>query len=152
MNFFDKIADKMFRKQWNIGLAKVDIADVIKNKDYNPDYKWIAINEPHRFFADPFIFKAPDGNINIIYEDYSVDDQYGKISLTAVDANFRPLFSKLMLDTRSHLSYPNVFLHNSKTYVIPESSKNGHVTCYEYDFVTNSLINGKNIIQNLPLL
>jgi hypothetical protein len=152
MNFFDKIADKMFRKQWTIGLAKVDVIDIIKNKKYNPDYKWLAINAPNRFFADPFIFKTPEGSINVIYEDFSVEDQYGKISLTAVDSNFRPVFSKQVLDTRSHLSYPNVFVHNYKTYIIPESSKSGHVTCYEYDFITNSLINGKNIIQNLPLL
>src|SRR6478736_1851703 len=104
MNFFDKITDKMFRKQWNIGLAKIDVIDIIKNKKYDPDYKWLAINAPHRFFADPFIFKTPEGKINVIYEDYSIDDQYGKISVTSVDSNFRPVFSKQVLDTRSHLS------------------------------------------------
>ncbi len=152
MNIFDKIADKMFRKQWNIGLAKIDVAELIRNKTFNPDFKWLPITTPDRFFADPFIFKSPDGNLNVIYEDFSVGDQYGKISLTSVDANFRPVFTKQMLDTRSHLSYPNVFIQNGKTYIMPEASKGGHVVWYEFDFITNSLINGKTLIQNLPLL
>lgn len=152
MNVFDKIADKMFRKQWNIGLAKVNITELISKKTVIPEYKWLSIKTPDRFFADPFIFKTPEGTLNVIYEDFSVDDQYGKISLTTVDDNFKAVFTKEMLDTKSHLSYPNVFLENGKTYIIPESSKSGHVTCYEYDFGSKSLVNARNIIQNLPLL
>ena len=152
MNFFDKITDKMFRKQWNIGLARIDITQLLNKTTYAPDYKWLPIDTLNRFYADPFIFKSNDGNINVIYEDFSVEDQYGKISLTTVDENFRPIFTKGMLDTQSHLSYPNVFIEYGKTYIIPESSKSGHVTCYEYDFETSSLINARNIIQNLPLL
>ncbi|MEO6669132.1 MAG: hypothetical protein ABIN36_06630 [Ferruginibacter sp.] len=152
MNIIDKIADKMFRKQWNIGLARIDVNQLLNKNTYAPDYKWLPIGTANRFFADPFIFKNHDGNINVIYEDFSVDDQYGKISLTIVDDHFHPLFTKQILDTQSHLSYPNVFTENGKTYIIPESSKSGHVTCYEYDFASRSLISAKNIIQNLPLL
>jgi hypothetical protein len=152
MNIFYKIADKLFIKQWNIGLARISMEELIHKKNYNPDYRWIPIHNTKRFFADPFIFKNGDGHINVIYEDYSLDDQYGKISLTTVDENFRPIHTKEMLDTRSHLSYPNVFLENGKTFIIPESSKSGHVTCYEYDFVNKKLTNAKNIIKNLPLL
>ena len=142
----------MFRKQWHIGLARIDVGELISNSQYNPDYKWLPIKTPNRFFADPFIFRTPEGNINVIYEDFSVDDLYGKISLATVDEQFRPVFNKEMLDTGSHLSYPNVFLENDKTYIIPESSKNGHVISYEYDFESKSLINPIKIIQNLPLL
>src|SRR4051812_14459487 len=130
MNLFYKIADKLFIKQWNIGLAKVNVNDLVSKRNLNPDYKWIPINNIKRFFADPFIFKNDDGHINVIYEDYSLDDQYGKISLTIVDENFKPVVTKEMLDTRSHLSYPNVFTEKGKTFIIPESSKSGHVTCY----------------------
>lgn len=152
MNLFNKIADKLFIKQWSIGLARVNMEQIISSKNLTPDYKWLPIGNIKRFYADPFIFKNTDGNINVIYEDYSVDDQYGKISLTSLDENFRPVFTKEMLDTGSHLSYPNVFLEEGKTFIIPESSKSGHVTCYEYDFANKQLTNAKNIIQNLPLL
>ena len=152
MNFFDRLTDKMFIKQWNIGLAKVDIREFLTKRNYKPKYKWLPISAPTRFFADPFIFKTPEGLINVIYEDYSAKDQYGKISLTTVDNDFRPVFSKEMLDTQSHLSYPNVFLEDGKTYIIPEASKSGNVTCYEYDFHGKTLVNAKHIIKGLPLL
>lgn len=152
MNIIEKITDKLFRKQWHVGLAKIDIADIILKKSYPVDYKWLPIKTADRFYADPFIFKSPEGQIHVIYEDFSVDDLYGKISLTIVDEQLKPVFTKEMLDTKSHLSYPNVFIEDGKTYIIPEASKSGNVTCYEFDFDTKSLINGKTIVQNLPLL
>ncbi|MBS1741500.1 MAG: hypothetical protein JST81_00580 [Bacteroidetes bacterium] len=153
MNLFQKITDKLFVKQWNVGLARVDMKELLSSNKYSPDFKWIPIDNVKRFYADPFIFKnGNDGEINVIYEDYSLDDQYGKISLTTVDKDFEPLHSKEILDTRSHLSYPNVFVENGTTYIIPEASKSGHVTSYEFDFDNKRLINPKNIIQNLPLL
>ena len=139
-------------KQWNIGMAKINLKEFIALKNSNVNYKWLPINNPNRFFADPFIFKTLDGNINVIYEDFSASDQYGKISLTTVNKQFEPLETVSILDTQSHLSYPNVFVENNKTYIIPEASKSGKVICYEYDFTTSSLVNGKTIIENLPLL
>ena len=150
MNFLDRIADKMFMKQWNVGLAKINVHELITSRNYNPEYKWLPIGNTGRFFADPFIFKTTDGNINVIYEDFSAQDQYGKISLTTVNEQFQPVFTKEILDTGSHLSYPNVFVDGNKTYIIPEASKSGQVTCYEYDFASRALANGKNIIQNMP--
>ncbi|MEO7523625.1 MAG: hypothetical protein ABIT58_05985 [Ferruginibacter sp.] len=139
-------------KQWNVGLAKVDVSALIYKENYAPEYKWLPINALNRFYADPFIFRSTDGNINVIYEDFTAGDQYGKISMTTVDEHFKPILTTGMLDTKSHLSYPNVFKENGKTYIIPEASKSGHVTCYEFDFATRSLVNPRNIIQNLPLL
>ena len=152
MNVFDKITDKFFRKQWNVGLARIDINELFTNKDYSPNYKWLPINGNERFFADPFLIKSPDGKISVLYEDFHVDDQYGKISLVTVDEQFKPVYAKVLLDTRSHLSYPTVYEKDGKTYIIPEASKSGHVTLYEYDHATKSLINQKNIIQNIRLL
>lgn len=151
MNIFDRIADKMFRKQWNIGFAKADIGDIIVHRRL-PDFKWLPIQKPHRFFADPFIFKTPEGTLNVIYEDYSSDEQYGKISLAKLDDRFKPLSSKLILDTGSHLSYPNVFRREGKTFVMPEASKGGDLICYEYDFAKDALVNPRTVMANEPLL
>ncbi len=139
-------------KQWNIGLARVDIAALIHNGNHDIEYKWLPMKASDRFFADPFIFKNEDGNINIIYEDYSYGDQYGKISLTTVDHKFNPVFQKEMLDTQSHLSYPYVFVEAGKTYILPEASKTGVLSCYEYDFERKELVNKMDIIKGLPLL
>ncbi|MCP9751049.1 hypothetical protein [Ferruginibacter sp. HRS2-29] len=151
MNFLQKIYDKLTVKQWNIGLARVDIRELIRNKESNIEYTWLPAGPAKRFFADPFIFRNDDGNINVIYEDFSNDDQYGKVSITTVDKDFRPLFTKEILDTKSHLSYPNAFVAEGKTYVMPESSMSGAILRYEYDFAKKELKNAITII-NEPLL
>lgn len=152
MRLFNALIDKLYIKQWNIGLVRANIKDIIEKGQGDLKYHWLPAEKDTRFFADPFIFKNPDGNINVIYEDYTYSDQYGKISMTMVDKDFKPLMSRELLDTQSHLSYPNVFHENGKTYIIPEASKGGHLYSYEYDFENHRLINRKMIMENVPLL
>jgi hypothetical protein len=78
-----------------------------------------------KFYADPFLLSSKDGNFKIIFEDYTFDDDYGKISLMTLDKSFRQVNHKILLDTKSHLSYPFVFTENNKTYVFPEAGKSG---------------------------
>jgi hypothetical protein len=151
MNFLQKIYDKLTVKQWNIGLARIDIKEMIRNKNSRIEYTWLPAGPAKRFFADPFIFRNDDGNINVIYEDFSNDDQYGKVSITTLDKDFNPIITKEILDTKSHLSYPNVYVSEGKTYIMPESSKAGAILRYEYDFSKKELINERTII-NEPLL
>lgn len=152
MKLLNLIVDKFFVKQWNIGFANADIKQIIKDKNFKPVFTWLPAPDINRFFADPFIFKNTDGNINVIYEDFSNKDQYGKISITTVDQNFKPVITKQILDTGSHLSYPNVFTENGKTFIMPEAGLTGNLTVYEYDFDKMALIKKKDIITGLPLL
>ena len=104
--------------------------------------------------ADPFIIKDLDGNINLLYENFSMatPGNYGKIDLTVLDTQFRPLMNKRLLDSQSHLSYPFIFNESGKTYIIPEAHKDNKLTAFEYDFANNLLINEKVLIDNLPLI
>jgi hypothetical protein len=140
--------------QWNIGFAKGNIEEVFKRKKNNLTFKWFEIDNPGRSIADPFIFKTNDGNINVLYEIFSMvnPEKYGKIELSILDADFVPIFNKEILDTKKHVSYPFIFTENDKTYIIPESRQSGKLYCYEYDFENRVLINERIIIDNLPLL
>ena len=140
--------------QWNIGIARGDITEILKKKRNNLSFKWFQINSQTKSIADPFIFRAIDGKINVLYEDFSMInfEKYGKIVLNVLDDEFNTVSDKEVLDSKSHVSYPFVFIEHDKTYIIPESSANGKVSCYEYDFETKSLINETVIVDNLPLL
>lgn len=151
MNILKKLYDKLTVKQWSIGLAHADIKEIIRKKKFDVQFKWLSIEAVTRFFADPFLIKSPKGQLYVIYEDFSNEDQYGKISLSALNENFEPTSTKLVLDTNSHLSYPNVYTHNGKTYIMPESSLSGQIDRYEFDFSSETLINKETII-NEPLL
>lgn len=139
--------------QWNIGLTKDNIHDLLRDKKNTLSIKWLPVNNVVVSVADPFIFKSQGGGINILYEDFSMVDKkrYGTIKLIKTNNNFEPIFNKQILDVKTHLSYPSIFVENGKTYIIPESRQSGEVACYEYDFTTDNLTN-KKVISTLPLL
>ena len=151
MNFLSKIIDKLYLKQWSIGILDVSIEDVIQNKKIEKDFTWVPINNNHQFFADPFIFKSKVGGYSILYEDYDYNSQYGKISMGTLDDNNNVIATKAQIDTKSHLSYPSIFIEDGTMYVFPEAAASEKLSCYEYDYDTNS-INYKADIINLPLL
>ena len=140
--------------EWGIGVSKYDIENIIRQKKTSLPVNWLPLSNKHRATADPFIFTANDGSINILYEDFSMtdDSKYGTLRLAKLNEKLDLISDKEIMDAKSHLSYPFVFKENGKTYIIPESRQQNKVSCYEYDFETDSLINEKVIIDNLPLL
>lgn len=150
MGIMSQILEKCTIMQWGIGLAKGNIDDVIRERKLDLNFTWLPQRNKLHFIADPFIFKNKQGNINILYEDFSLD-RFGIISLMTINEDFVPIFQKQILKTGSHLSYPFVFKDSGITYVIPESYQQGIVVIYEYDFDNNILINERTLI-DLPLL
>jgi len=142
--------NKLFFKKWIIGVCNDSIADIIRKKSFDPNIKWLRTNSPDKFCADPFFIASKNGCINILYEEFPYSDNYGKISLLTLDESFNPKSNKLLLDTKSHLSYPFVYTENNKTYIFPESAQNGKLSCFEYDPESESLKFLKDIL-DLPL-
>lgn len=149
--FFSKINNKLYLKHWVIGICRGNIEDVIRSKTFDKDIKWLKLNSIDHYNADPFLLKTEDGSLNLFFEDFAVDDFYGKISVSKLDNAFNELSQKILLDTKSHLSYPFIFKENNKIWVFPEASHSGRLSCYEYDPFNQSLNFEKEIL-NLPLL
>lgn len=150
MNLFSKIIDKLYLKQWSIGISDQSIENIIRNKKIEHKFTWFPLDNKYQFFADPFIFKLPNNRYCILYEDYSYREQYGKISMRILDNNNTPLSIKTVLDTKSHLSYPSIFVEDQQIYVFPEAGASGKLSCYCYDD-SNKSLNFKSNIINLPL-
>jgi hypothetical protein len=142
--------EKLFFKKWIIGIFRADIKDIIRSKSFDPDIKWLPIKSIDTYYADPFLISSKEGTHKILLEDFSFDKNYGEISLMTLDARFKQVDFKLLLDTKSHLSYPFVFSENNKTYIFPEAGRSGKLSCYEYDPV-NEAIDFLQDIVDLPL-
>ncbi len=151
MNFLSQIIDKLFLKQWSIGIVNENIREVILNKKISGHISWIPINNKHHFFADPFIFKTLPNEYCILYEKMDYKKKYGNICSFTVNETNEVIDKQVLLDIGRHLSYPFAFIENGTTYVFPESSANGKLSCYKYDQKKNSLSFEKDIL-NLPLL
>ena len=120
---FEKYLPNFFAACWTIGLARCDIKEIIRNKAFNPVIHWIETPNLYEYDADPFIYRIENGFIDIFYEKFSVKEKYGKISVMRVDNNFKLVDQKVILDTKTHLSYPLVFREKGKSYVFPEASR-----------------------------
>lgn len=149
-NSLVKYINKLFFKKWIIGICKDNIQDIIRKKTFNPDINWLRTDSLDKFYADPFLLPSKNEDLNILYEEYPFNENYGKISLLTLDKDFKPRKNKLLLDTESHLSYPFVFIENNRTYVFPESAQKDKLSCYEYDSESESLNFLKDIL-DLPL-
>ena len=145
------IFNKLYVKQWVLGLIHADIREIIRTKIFIQDIAWIPLNLIDRFYGDPFLLRSEEGNLNIIFEDFSFDENYGNISMMTLDKNFKKIRQKVLIDTKSHLSYPFIFKEKDTIYVFPESAHNGNLSCYEYDPVNETLTFVKSVI-HLPLL
>lgn len=145
-----KYIEKLFFKKWIIGIFHADIKDIISNKSFDPDIKWLPIKSIDTYYADPFLISSKEGNFKILLEDFSFDKNYGKISLMTLDARFKQVNLKLLLDTKSHLSYPFAYTENNRTYIFPEAGQSGKLSCYEYD-PENETIHFVMDILDLPL-
>lgn len=140
--------------QWDIGFTRNNIEQIIREKKCTLSFKWMPLNDSIKSIADPFVFKDTQGILHLFYEDFSMINlaEYGKIFLATLDKDFNVTSIKELLDTQSHTSYPFIFDEAGKTYIIPETSVQGKLSAYEYDFTSKSLVNEKVIINNLPLL
>jgi hypothetical protein len=91
------------------------------------------------------------GEIKILYEEFFLKEDYAAISLLTHDSEFNEISSKILLNTKSHLSFPFVFSEGGRIFVFPESSKSGKLSCYEYSIESETLTFINHII-NLPLV
>ena len=55
----------------------------------------------------------------MLFESFVFDDYYGKIWVANIDEKFNLSNEKILLDTKSHLSYPFLYEEDGKIYFFP---------------------------------
>jgi hypothetical protein len=134
-----------------IGIYEGSVKQIIETKTFDPQIKWIEPETLSKYAADPFIIEKKDGKIKVLFEEFILKEDYGKISLLTLNKDFQPIKSKVLLDTNSHLSYPFIFEEQGIQYVFPEAAQSGKLCCYQYDPIKEELFFKKDIL-DLPLL
>jgi hypothetical protein len=145
------VLKKFYFKQWTIGLIRGDIKDIIRTTTFDQNINWIQLDSFDHFYADPFSVETTDGTLKILFENFSFKDNYGNISLMTLDNSFNKIDQKIILDTKSNLSYPFIYKEHNKTFVFPEARSSRKLSCYEYN-PENESLNFIRDVLNLPLL
>ena len=87
----------------------------------------------YHYWADPFLF-SHQGRRQLFFEDLSYAENRGRIATIEiaddgkVPAGAQP---QVVLDKPYHLSYPFVFEHAGRVYMLPESHRNRTIDLYE---------------------
>lgn len=113
-------------EQWNVGIIRKPISALLHG-ELPAEVEWLAEAAGKNFKADPFGFTDAQGNEHVLYERYDFNTGKGVIEMQ-VNGN-----AATLLETDFHLSFPFVFTHEGKRYLLPEANASGKLTCYELD-------------------
>ncbi len=95
------------------------------------EYKRFYPPSQNYFIADPFVVDEGDKTY-LFYEELSYSNYKGYLKVAEYDEKIKSFKnSQMALEMDYHLSYPNVFKHKGKYYMIPESYENRTVDLFE---------------------
>ena len=136
-------------EEWNIGLLKKDIREVVKEKDFSRVH-WFRRKSNGSFIADPFgIYR--EEKLEVFFEEYDYKTGKGSIRRGVVGEDGRLKNVRKVLNTQSHCSYPYLIQDNGRIYAIPETGESGKVVLYEVDRQTGEFTNPKTIIEGVKV-
>lgn len=124
------------------------------NRSWYDCIKWLDTSDfdSEGWFADPFFLYVNEDAIELLAEQWYYKIGHGRLVKLKINRNTMKLESvKVVLQSKFHLSFPNMIHENGKLYVYPENSEAGKLVIYEYDFEKDVLKNPVTLI-NKPLI
>lgn len=138
MNIIRKI---QYNQYWNIGFCEQTPEELMHEGRLRP-IKWLKHEYDDRWFADPFILRATEDEIVVFVEECPMDNPKGIICELVINRKTMNIKERhVLLDKKTHLSYPAIIMHDGKVYVYPENGASGKLNIYEYDEANHRLFN-----------
>lgn len=134
MNSLLSMVHKWLDGAYAVGIMESSPDDIIA-KDGIPEIHWLDMGDyDDSWFADPFVIRVDDKEIELLVEEFVVAEKKGRLSRIVVDrVDYKVLSVTPILSQSTHLSYPHLIISGGKTYICPESSARGEVALYTYD-------------------
>ncbi|OWV21577.1 hypothetical protein B7982_10715 [Fibrobacter sp. UWB2] len=122
--------------EWKLGILLNGFDDLKENR-----VKWISNGiYKNKWFADPFILDFDDKQVKLLVEEFDYSIHRGRIAKLVIDRESWTITdSKIILDLKTHLSFPMIWRENEHVYVCPENYQSGGWNLYEYKECANSL-------------
>ena len=131
---------KFFKKKWDLAFIRGGIDAVFGDRPVEFD----TVKNPFKnhWFADPFILDVTDSKIILLAEEIriGVPQAYGRIARLSIDRRTMRIEKfDIVLDTATHLSFPNILRQDDKVFIYPENSHEGKLNLYQYDESTGAV-------------
>lgn len=129
-NVWRKLKQKfLYQEQWVLLLKFLPDGVAQHQQQFNFS-GYLEISPPNGcFWADPFVV-SKDGRHYVFFEELPFSTERGHLSCMEVFADGTHTAPVMIIQEPHHLSYPNIFEHDSTYYLIPESGDNGRVDLY----------------------
>lgn len=125
------IIDYLKDTKYNIGFVKNDLESIIEGAPI--EVAWLKHSYSDRWFADPFILDISDTEIRVLVEEWYDPIQRGRISRLTIDKRSYELKDlKVVLDNKTHLSFPAIERIGHDIFIHPENSITGKLDNYKY--------------------
>jgi hypothetical protein len=121
----ERLNNRFWKKyqRWGVAFSHCDWRDLVM---------WRAIKmqkPPNHFLADPFVVSYENANYCFVEDlDYSFGRGYISVYRLLEDSSER--IGEVLVEP-FHMSYPYVFVYQSKHYMCPEASASGEIRLYE---------------------
>jgi hypothetical protein len=109
------------------------------------------VPEPGRYWADPFPL-VHEGQTYLFFEEFVYKSRRGRIAVISLDGQGRPGTKAVALELETHLSYPCVFAHEGRVYMVPESAETGTVDLYECLDLPDKWVHRRTLLSGVQLV
>lgn len=132
---FKKVEQKLYfnKSIWSISICEGTNpinSDAYKNIKYPVLSSKDVTDVKAEFVADPFIIKKY-GKWYMFFEIYDRENKVGIIGLAISRDSINWEYKRVVLKESFHLSYPYVFEHDNKIFMMPETGESGFIKIYE---------------------
>ena len=136
--YFKSLFRRLTRTSWHLGFVNGGLSSVFSDSPLS--ISWVKCPYKDRWFADPFILDVTDEKIIVLAEEVRYINPKGRIvRLTINRENLTLENRETLLETDTHLSFPNIFRRGGKIYITPENAQEGKQHAYEYDSESGTL-------------
>ena len=136
----------LFRKLFISGDWEIAFREKSDGDDYSKSFIKIP-NTKDYWFADPLLYEEK-GKTYLFCEAFNRKEMKGELGYFEIHGDkFSDL--KIVLSPNYHMSFPNIFSVNGKTYMIPESGEGMNLELYEAAEFPNEWTKVKNLIEGV---
>lgn len=138
MKFLKSLFRRLTRTSWHLGIVNGGLPGVFSD---NPlDVSWVKNPYKDRWFADPFILDVSDEKYFVLAEEVRYEHPKGRIVRLTIDRGSLAIEKReTLLETNTHLSFPNIYRRDGRIFITPENAQEGKQHAYEYDVTTGTL-------------
>lgn len=140
MGSLKQFKEKLLHYFWDLAYGHYS-KSMFKDGLAASDYHIVGNPYKNKWFADPFIYKDSQDQLELLVEEFDYSVGRGRIGHLIISKKSHKIEKlTIILEKDTHLSFPAIYRVGDKVYVHPENSASGKSYMYRYDETLDRLV------------